>query len=68
MAVDNIITDRLLLIPFTLELATSLLKGNLDILKSFNLNLSEDWPDTEALETLPKIILNLEVGRQANRI
>ncbi|MEJ8802076.1 GNAT family N-acetyltransferase [Pontibacter sp. H249] len=61
MGIKPITTERLLLIPFTLETATSLLKGDLSVLHKLGLKITNHWPDQEATETLPKIILNLEL-------
>ncbi|MDX5482080.1 MAG: GNAT family N-acetyltransferase [Hymenobacteraceae bacterium] len=63
MGIKPIITERLLLLPFTLESATSLLGGDLGVLPKLGLQATNLWPDQEALETLPKIIRNLEVVR-----
>lgn len=57
-------TDRLLLVPFTLASATSLLEGKLEVLAELGLRTGGNWPDDEALETLPKIIRNLEQEAQ----
>ncbi len=61
MKIENIETERLLLIPFTLESATSILKGDQQVLIDMGLTNTEHWPDQEALDTLPKIIRNLEL-------
>ncbi|TCL63769.1 RimJ/RimL family protein N-acetyltransferase [Hydrogenispora ethanolica] len=60
MMVTRIATGRLILIPFTRRLASSLLDGNSEELLKLALNVHDAWPDTETLETLPKIIKNLE--------
>ncbi|WP_040950619.1 GNAT family N-acetyltransferase [Gorillibacterium massiliense] len=65
MGVKQISTDRLLLVPFTFEIATSVLENNYNELTDKGFNLASGWPDDDAIETLPKIIKNLElVGRQ----
>ena len=60
MSVENIITERLILIPFTYKIAKALIEGKLEILKDIGLNIHPCWPDVDTIETLPKIIRNLE--------
>lgn len=57
-------TDRLKLIPFTLEIANALLAGDTSILSKTGLTPTPFWPDQEALDTLPKIIRNLELVQE----
>lgn len=61
MSIERIYSDRLIFIPFTLAIATSILDGNLEVLEILGLKIDEDWPDKESIETLPKIIKNLEL-------
>lgn len=61
MSIEQISSDRLIFIPFTLDIATSVLEGNLDVLENFGLKLDKNWPDAESIETLPKIIKNLKI-------
>ncbi|MCX2738394.1 GNAT family N-acetyltransferase [Pontibacter anaerobius] len=61
MAIQNIHTHRLILIPFTLNVAKALLDGGTSILAQLGLQPTPYWPDQEARETLPKIIRNLEL-------
>lgn len=60
VSVQNIITERLILIPFTYKIAKSLLEGKFEALDDIGLNISSCWPDIETIEILPKIIKNLE--------
>ena len=53
-------TERLILIPFTLAVATGVLTGKLEVLKELGLNIDDAWPDSEGLATLPKIVKILE--------
>ncbi|WP_276498944.1 GNAT family N-acetyltransferase [Pontibacter litorisediminis] len=62
MAIEQIRTERLLLLPFTLRTATSLLDGDLSVLAELGLTQTMLWPDQEARETLPKIIRNLKLA------
>jgi RimJ/RimL family protein N-acetyltransferase len=60
MRIENILTERLLLIPFTHALTTSILEGNLEVLRELGINIKASWPDNETIETLPRILRNLE--------
>ena len=54
-----IFTSRLILIPFTIKICTDVLDNNFKIIEDLGLKRGKNWPDTETLETLPKIISNL---------
>ncbi|MFD2286123.1 GNAT family N-acetyltransferase [Pedobacter petrophilus] len=54
-----IYTDRLILIPFTTEILTSIENDEGALLKANKLVYSKGWPDEDALETFPKIKRNL---------
>jgi RimJ/RimL family protein N-acetyltransferase len=60
LPLKKIITNRLYLLPFTLEICKELLKGNNSILSLYDLKPSTNWPDQDMLETLPRIIINLQ--------
>ena len=53
-------TQRLILIPFTLETSHALFVGDKSILIRYNLNPTPYWPDQESMDTLPRIIKRLE--------
>ncbi|WP_282454610.1 GNAT family N-acetyltransferase [Flavobacterium pygoscelis] len=55
----KLLTKRLILIPFTIEICETILKSDFRNLDSLKLNRAFGWPDAEVLETLPKIIDNL---------
>jgi [ribosomal protein S5]-alanine N-acetyltransferase len=61
MPAQPIHTDRLILIPFTLEITQLLMDGDTSILQKLGLQLTPYWPDQEAIDTFPKIIKNLEL-------
>ncbi|MEJ8757885.1 GNAT family N-acetyltransferase [Pontibacter sp. H259] len=61
MPAQPIHTNRLILVPFTLEITKTLMAGNTSILQQLGLQLTPYWPDQEAIDTFPKIIKNLEV-------
>ncbi|WP_299755976.1 GNAT family N-acetyltransferase [uncultured Pontibacter sp.] len=57
-------TERLILIPFTLEVTNTLLSGDTSILIKLGLHLTPYWPDQEAIDTFPKIITNLNLVQE----
>lgn len=60
MPVHNIHTDRLILVPFTLAVAKSLMPGGISMLRDIGLRPTCYWPDQETVDTLPRIIKSLE--------
>ncbi len=60
MNIERIISERLVLIPLTREVAAAVLIGRNEVLEELGLKVDESWPDKESLETLPKIIKILE--------
>lgn len=60
MSAIPIYTNRLILVPFTLEVTKLLMAGDTSILLKLGLQLTPYWPDQEAIDTFPKIITNLE--------
>ncbi|RZL29900.1 MAG: N-acetyltransferase, partial [Pedobacter sp.] len=56
---DNLVTERLLLIPFTIDICTNVLNSNYKDLEVLNLRKGKNWPDADVLDTLPRIINNL---------
>ena len=59
MPLENIVTDRLYLIPYTCEIIRQILLGDYTALENLGLNIDIDWPDEDVLETLPRILANL---------
>ena len=59
LEIDKLITERLILVPFTIQICRNLLNGNYSDLKVLNLKKGKSWPDNDVIETLPKIINNL---------
>ncbi|MED1782238.1 GNAT family N-acetyltransferase [Brevibacillus fortis] len=55
-------TQRLLLIPFTHKIATNVLQENYEELMGMGLTLGKGWPDADTMETIPKIIIALELA------
>lgn len=59
LSVDRLETERLILIPFTLELCKNLERNDFDDVFKMGLKKGISWPDVDVIETLPKIIKNL---------
>ncbi|AOM78809.1 GNAT family N-acetyltransferase [Pedobacter steynii] len=60
MKTKKITTDRLYLIPFTIPIAQEILDRKYTILSGMGLKPGKGWPDEDLLETLPRIVTNLE--------
>lgn len=54
-----ILTNRLILIPFTIKICNDILNNNFETIERLGLKRGKKWPDSDTLETLPKIISNL---------
>lgn len=61
MNIENLETERLLLIPFTKLICQLVNDKNFEGLKNKGLIPGDGYPDQETLDTIPKIILNLEL-------
>jgi ribosomal-protein-alanine N-acetyltransferase len=59
LEIDNLITERLILIPFTIDVCRNILKNDYRDLEVLNLKKGKGWPDADVLDTLPRIINNL---------
>lgn len=59
LQIDRLITERLILKPFTIQICQNVLKNNFSDLELHNYKRGKSWPDIDVLETLPKIINNL---------
>lgn len=59
LQIDRLTTERLILIPFTVQICTNLLNDNFSDLLAMGLKKGKSWPDNDVIETLPKIINNL---------
>lgn len=55
-------TERLLLIPFTKQLCHLVNDKNFIALQNEGLNTGEGYPDQETLDTIPKIVANIELS------
>lgn len=61
LSISQLETDRLLLVPFTLDICESMLYNDYEILSSMGLIKGEGWPDIDMMETIPKIIQNISI-------
>ncbi|MBF0596028.1 GNAT family N-acetyltransferase [Faecalibacter rhinopitheci] len=55
----QLITDKLILIPFTRKICENILLNDFTELDNLGLKKGIKWPDAEILDTLPRIIKNL---------
>ncbi len=53
MITQNIMTDRLILIPVTLQLTTLLLSNDLAEIENVGIRMSEHWPTSDTKDILP---------------
>lgn len=53
-------SKRLILIPFTIEICEDILKDYDASLDELGIKKSKDWPDEDTLDSIPRIILNIE--------
>lgn len=60
----QITTQRLTLIPYTIQICQNLLSNNFSDLSKMGLQKGKSWPDDDVIETLPKIINNLAQVKQ----
>lgn len=59
LEINNLITDRLILIPFTIDFCRNILNNDYSDLEVLNLKKGKSWPDADVLDTLPRVINNL---------
>ncbi len=57
--IECLITERLILKPFTIEVCRNLLNNDFSDLETWKFKKGKSWPDIDVIETLPKIINNL---------
>ncbi|HAS74698.1 MAG TPA: N-acetyltransferase [Clostridiales bacterium UBA8960] len=60
MTIENIVTERLTLIPVTFEITTSLLEGKYDVIQKMGFLTDEMWPTSDTKDILPSIDSALE--------
>lgn len=59
LEIDKLVTERLFLIPFTINICRNILSKDYKDLEVLNLKKGKSWPDADVLDTLPRIINNL---------
>lgn len=59
LQIDKLTTERLILIPFTIDICRNILNNDYRDLEVLNLKKGKSWPDADVLDTLPRIINNL---------
>ncbi|MDN3672400.1 GNAT family N-acetyltransferase [Flavobacterium branchiarum] len=59
LKIKQLTTERLLLIPFTIQICKNVLNDDYSDLERLNLKKGKSWPDNDVIETLPRIITNL---------
>lgn len=57
--IDRLITERLILIPFTIQICKNIINDDFSDLIKMGIKKGVSWPDNDVKETLPKIINNL---------
>jgi len=60
MDLKNILTDRLIIVPITLEITQSLLQGSSIEIEKLGIKTNEKWPTKDTLDILPLINKSLE--------
>ena len=61
LQINELQTERLILIPFTIEICKNLMNNDFSDLHKLDLKKGKSWPDDDVIETLPKIINNLSI-------
>lgn len=59
LQIDKLTTERLILIPYTIQICENIINKNFSNLFDMGLKRGKSWPDNDVIETLPKIINNL---------
>lgn len=59
LQIDRLVTERLILIPYTMEICRNIINGDFSDLQKLGLKKGNGWPDEDVIETLPRIINNL---------
>lgn len=59
LQIDRLLTERLILIPFTIQICKNIMNDDFGDLSIMGLTKGKSWPDADVIETLPKIINNL---------
>lgn len=60
LSLENIYTERLILIPITLEITRALLEGNSEEVLKLGIKTDDKWPTNDTMDILPIINKTLE--------
>lgn len=60
MSLNNIYTDRLMLVPITFEITKSLINGSCKEVEKLGIKPDKKWPTDDTMDILPIIIKSLE--------
>jgi ribosomal-protein-alanine N-acetyltransferase len=60
---QSIHTDRLMLVPVTLEITKSLLTGSIKELEKLGIKTDEKWPGEDTMDILPIVNSQLEINK-----
>ena len=63
MNLENLLTDRLILVPVTLEITESLLDGSSREIEKLGIKADKEWPTKDTMDILPIINESLEKDR-----
>ncbi|GAB6180384.1 GNAT family protein [Desulfotomaculum defluvii] len=63
MTLNRINTDRLVIIPITFEITSSLLTGSFKEIEKLGINTDGSWPTEDTMDILPIINKSLEVEK-----
>jgi len=54
LQIDRLLTERLILIPFTIQICKNIINDDFGDLSIMGLKKGKSWPDTDVTETLLK--------------
>ena len=61
LQINRLITERLILIPYTIQICENIIEDNFSDLDKMGLKKGISWPDNDVLDNLPRIINNLSL-------
>ncbi|GEM50381.1 GNAT family N-acetyltransferase [Empedobacter brevis] len=59
ITINELETERLILVPFTIDICENMLYNDFNMLYEKGFVKSKDWPDKDMMDTVPKIIQKL---------
>jgi len=59
ITINELETERLILVPFTIDICENMLYNDFNMLYDKGFVKSKDWPDKDMMDTVPKIIQKL---------